>query len=317
MCMQQKGLFVVLLRLCVQRGHGARVAHGEGGSDGTTNSRHDCASNVSGPFYVGAMTDQLADFDRRSMRFGDATYDVYVAGSGPAVVVFPEIPGLTPDVADFARRVVQAGFTAYVASLFGVPGKPFSNAYAGATLAKQCVRKEFLAFARSKRAPITSWMRSLVTRAHRECGGPGVGVVGMCFTGNFALGLAVDPAVLVPVMSQPSMPFAITKKHRSGLHVAPDDLAQVKRRTVDGDLCVIGLRFTADPLVPAERFERLRNELGDGFIGVEIDSTPGNEHGFTKNAHSVLTADYSTDSDHPTNQAMELVLDHFRQKLLP
>lgn len=250
------------------------------------------------------------------MRFGDASHDVYVAGQGPAIVVLPEIPGITPDVADFARRVVQAGFTVYVASLFGVPGQPFSNGYAMSTIAKQCVRKEFLAFARSKRAPITDWMRGLVTRAHGECGGPGVGVVGMCFTGNFALGLAVDPAVLVPVMSQPSMPFAVTKKHRSDLHVAPDDLAAVKRRAAEQDLCVIGLRFTADPLVPGERFERLRSEFGEAFIGVEIDSSPGNEHGFDKKAHSVLTAEYSSDQDNPTNQAMELVLDHFRQKLL-
>ena len=260
------------------------------------------------------MTDQLADFDRRPMRFGDSTYDVYVSGSGPAVVVFPEIPGITPDVADFGRRVIQAGFTVYVASLFGEAGRAFSGRYAATTLAKQCVRREFLAFARNKRAPITAWMRSLVTRAHRECGGPGVGVVGMCFTGNFALGLAVDPAVLVPVMSQPSMPLAITKKHRADLHVAPDDLAQIKRRTTD-DLCVIGFRFTADPLVPAERFERLRREFGDAFIGVEIDSSEANLHGFAKKAHSVLTAEYSPEPDHPTNQAMELVLDHFRQKL--
>lgn len=263
------------------------------------------------------MTDQLADFDQRSLRFGDSTYDVFVAGSGPAVVVFPEIPGITPSVADFARRVSAAGFTVYVASLFGVPGKPFSDGYAFTTIAKQCVRREFLALARSKRAPITDWMRELVTYAHAEAGGSGVGVVGMCFTGNFALGLAVDPAVLVPVLSQPSLPFAVSKNHRADLHVAPDDLATVKQRTADEDVCVIGLRFTADPLVPGERFERLRQEFGDAFIGVEIDSSAGNNHGFTKKSHSVLTTEYSSQPDHPTNQAMELVLDHFRKKLLP
>jgi len=155
-----------------------------------------------------------------------------------------------------------------------------------------------------------------VTMAHAECGGPGVGVVGMCFTGNFALGLAVDPVVLVPVMSQPSMPFSITKKHRSDLHVAPDDLAAVKKRTTDDDLCVIGLRFTHDMLVPGERFDRLRAEFGDAFIGVEIDSSKGNAHGFDRQAHSVLTAEYRDDPDHPTYQAHEMVLDHFRQKLL-
>ncbi len=263
------------------------------------------------------MTDQLADFDRRPTSFGGTSYDVYVSGSGPAVVILPEIPGITPQVADFARRVVAAGFTVWVPSLFGEPGKPLSNGYVVKTLAKQCVRREFLAFARSKRAPITDWMRDLVTHAHGECGGAGVGVVGMCFTGNFALGLAVDPAVLVPVMSQPSMPFGITKNHRRDLHVAPDDLAEVKRRTTDEELCVIGLRFTGDSMVPEARFERLHSEFGDAFIGIEIDSTKGNPYGYGPRTHSVLTTEYRSESEHPTNQAMELVLDHFREKLQP
>ena len=270
---------------------------------------------VGGSFYVGQVTDVLADFERRSLTFDDVTYDVFIAGSGPAVVVLPEIPGVTPDVADFGRRLMQAGYSVWVPSFFGTPGKPVTDGYAFATLAKSCVRSEFLAFARSKRAPITDWMRSLVSQAHEECGGNGVGVVGMCFTGNFALALAVDPAVLVPVMSQPSMPFGITKKHRSDLHVAPDDLHAVQQRIAHEDLCVLGLRFTGDPLVPGERFARLRDELGDGFIGVEIDSTKGNPYGYGKRTHSVLTTEYQPDPDHPTNQAFELVLDHFRQKL--
>lgn len=271
---------------------------------------------VGGSFYVGTVHDKLADFDLRPTSFNGQSYDVYVRGSGPAVVVLPEIPGITPEVADFGRRVSDAGFTVWVASLFGVPGREFSDRHAFTTLIKQCVRREFLAFARNKRAPITDWMRELVTLAHKECGGPGVGVVGMCFTGNFALGLAVDPAVLVPVLSQPSMPFAVTKKHRSDLHVAPDDLAAVKKRTADEDLCVIGLRFTKDILVPEERFVRLREEFGDAFIGVEIDSSKGNPHDFDRRAHSVLTAEYRTDPESPTHQAHEMVVDHFRRKLL-
>jgi len=243
-------------------------------------------------------------------------YDVYVAGSGPAVVVMPEIPGITPEVADFARRVVQAGFTAWMPSLFGTPGKPFTQGYALTSFAKQCVRKEFLAFARSQRAPITDFLRGLVAHAHNESGGSGVGVVGMCFTGGFALALAVAPAVLVPVMSQPALPVSPTKKHRRDLHVSPDDLATIKKRTTDDELCVIGLRFTGDPMVPAARFERLRQELGDAFIGVEIDSSKANPHGFTIRSHSVLTAEYSPEPDHPTNEAHEMVLEHFRKKLV-
>jgi len=271
---------------------------------------------VGGSFYVVKVHDDLADFTPRSLTFAGRAYDVYVAGNGPAIVVMPEIPGITPDVADFGRRVIEAGFTVWIPSLFGEPGKPRTEWHGLKTLVKQCVRKEFLAFARSQRAPVTDWLQQLVTHAHEQSGGPGVGVVGMCFTGNFALALAVDPVVKVPVMSQPSMPLSITKKHRSDLHVAPDDLAAVKRRTVDDDLCVIGLRFTHDKIVPAERFARLEQEFGDAFVGVQIDSSKGNEHGFGWRAHSVLTEEYRPAVDNPTSQAHELVLDHFRQKLL-
>lgn len=279
--------------------------------------RAECAVIVSGSFYVGTVTDTLADFEQRPMPFGGVTYDVFVAGNGPAIVVLPEIPGLTPDVLDCARRLVAAGFTVWVPSLFGTPGKPFSDLYAMTSLMKSCVRKEFLAFARGKRAPITDWMRSLVTHAHEQCGGPGVGVIGMCFTGGFALALAVDPAVLVPVLSQPALPIGPSKKSRRDLHVAPDDLAAIKKRTTDEGLCVIGLRFTKDFMVHSDRFDQLRQEFGDAFIGVEIDSGKGNPHGFGPRTHSVLTTEYSSEPDHPTNQAFELVLDHFRQKLLP
>ena len=64
-------------------------------------------------------------------------------------------------------------------------------------------------------------------QAHAECGGPGVGVVGMCFTGNFALAMAVDDVVLAPVLSQPSLPFAIGRARRGDVGVSDGDLATV------------------------------------------------------------------------------------------
>ena len=82
------------------------------------------------------------------------------------------------------------------------------------------------------------------------------------------------------------------------------------------DLTVLGLRFTGDPVVPAERFARLREELGDRFVGVEIDSSPGNPHGNPKAAHSVLTEHLVDEPGHPTRDALEQVLDLFRTRLL-
>ncbi|MCB0957901.1 MAG: dienelactone hydrolase family protein [Acidimicrobiales bacterium] len=242
---------------------------------------------------------------------------VFRAGSGPAVLVITEIPGITPSVAAFGRRVADAGFTAVLPSMFGTPGKPASAAYIAQSISWACVSKEFATWARNKTSPATAWARALARHEHERCGGPGVGVVGMCLTGNFALAMMVDPVVVAPVLSQPSLPFPLSAGHRRDLNLSPDDLATVKARCADDeDLCVLGLRFTGDKLAPPERFARLRDELGDAFVGVEIDSSKGNVHGISASAHSVLTDELVDEPGHPTRDALDQVLDLFRRRLL-
>jgi dienelactone hydrolase len=229
-------------------------------------------------------------------------------------MVISEIPGITPRVADFARRVVDEGFTAVMPHLFGDPGREPSAGYAVRSIAPACVSHEFAAFALRKASPVTVWLRALARSMHEELGGPGVGVVGMCFTGGFALAMMVDEAVLAPVLSQPSQPFPVTARHRRDLGISDADLARVKGRVADG-VCVLGLRFTGDRFVPAERFQRLREELGDGFVAVEIDSSPGNQWNIPKNAHSVLTEHLVDEPGHPTRDALDKVVQLFRDRL--
>ena len=158
------------------------------------------------------------------------------------------------------------------------------------------------------------WLRKLAAMEHERCGGPGVGVVGMCFTGGFALAMMVDDIVLAPVLSQPSLPFPLTKKFKADIGISDGDLARVKERTATGT-CLLGLRFTNDPFCFEERFETLRRELGDAFIAVEIDSAPGNPHGHPKKAHSVLTEHLVDQEGTPTRAALDQTLAFFREKL--
>lgn len=260
--------------------------------------------------------DHLSDFEVREFTHEGSTRDVYRKGEGPAVVVMAEIPGITPAVARFARRVVEAGLSVYLPHLFGEPGREPSAAYVARSIIPACVSREFKAFARGRTEPVSTWLRALARYAHEERGGPGVGVVGMCFTGGFALGMMVDDSVLAPVLSQPSLPIGFSRRKRADLHLSPEDLASVKERAEDDDICVLGLRFSHDRLSPPERFESLRRELGERFIGVEIDSGPGNPHGLSKTAHSVLTEELVEDPDHPTHQALQQVLDFFTERLL-
>lgn len=265
---------------------------------------------------VPAMATALEGFEKTTFTAEGKTRDVYRLGTGPAVLVIAEIPGITPKVCDFARRVADLGCTAVLPHLFGVPGKPPSPGYILQSIGPACVSREFAAFALRTASPVTVWLRALATEMHVECGGPGVGVVGMCFTGGFALAMAVDDVVLAPVLSQPSLPFPLTKAHRRDVGVSDQDLARVKERCEAEDLCVLGLRFTGDRAVPAERFQRLREALGDHFVAVEIDSSPGNPYGHPRMAHSVLTEHLIDEPGQPTHDALDQVLDLFRSKLL-
>jgi dienelactone hydrolase len=260
------------------------------------------------------MGDSLADFDLEPFTTAGKTKDVYRLGAGPAVIVIAEIPGITPRVADFARKVAVRGMTAVMPVLFGEPGKPPTTAYIASTLGRLCVSREFNKLALRQTTPVTSWLRALAAAEHERCGGPGVGVVGMCFTGGFALGMMVDDVVVAPVLSQPSVPFPVTKKHRGDVGISDSDLARVKERVAAGT-CVLGLRFSADRSSPPDRFETLRRELGDGFISVELDSSPGNPHGHPRLAHSVLTEHLDDREGTPTRAALDQVLTFFADRL--
>jgi dienelactone hydrolase len=258
----------------------------------------------------------LAGFEESSFQHDGKSRPLFRRGRGPGVVIVHEVPGITPAVAEFGRRVADAGFSAVLPQLFGTPGKDYSAGYILEGLARACISREFHVLAARRSSPIMDWLRALCRSVHAECGGPGVGFVGMCLTGNFALAAMLDEAVMAPVLSQPSLPFPLTSAQRHGLHVSDEELAAVRKRAAAG--CgVLGLRFTGDPMVPAARFERLRRELGPGFEAIEIDSTPGNAHGIPRTAHSVLTKDLVDREGHPTRAALDRVLALFRERLAP
>lgn len=245
-------------------------------------------------------TDVLEGWDVGEFTAADMTYPTYRRGSGPGVIVIHEIPGITPLVAKFANEVVDAGFTVVMPSVVGTPSKPPTGGYIAQSMAKVCIAKEFTTFALNQTSPIIAWLRALARSLHDEVGGPGVGAVGMCFSGGFALGMMVDDLMLAPVLSQPSLPFSIGKTRGADLNLSPDDAAAVAERAAQG--CqVLGLRFADDRLV-GERFASLQELLGDSFIAVELPSAK-------KSDHSVLT-------EQRDDASVERVIDFLKDKLL-
>ena len=257
----------------------------------------------------------LDGFESFSFEHEGSAREVFRRGQGPAVIVVHEIPGITPQVAAFGRRVADVGLTAVLPVLFGTPGKPLSTPYIAQQIALACIRREFTTFALGRSSPVVDWLRALCRRMHAECGGPGVGAIGMCLTGGYALSMMVEPAVTAPVLSQPSCPLPIFPARRAAIDASAEALSIARQRVKDG-VPVLGLRFTHDPACPPERFATLRRELGAGFEAIEIDSGPGNAHAIPKGAHSVLTTDLVDRPGHPTHQALERVLARFRERLL-
>ena len=253
----------------------------------------------------------LSDYTLTDFTAGPFTRPVYRRGTGPAVVVIHEIPGLHPQVIEFADRLVDGGMTVLCPSLFGTPGKPVTTGYALQQMfINVCIRREFATWHDGRSSPIVDWLRALAKSAHAESGGPGVGAVGMCFTGGFALAMMTEPSVIAPVLSQPSLPLR-GGKHGS-IDASPAEIACVKARLEAEDLTVMGLRYRGDAFVPDARFARYKREFGDRFDDVTLapeDARQGTGHP----PHSVLTIHLPTQG--PGKAAEIKVIDFFRHRL--
>ncbi|MGN6280658.1 dienelactone hydrolase family protein [Frateuria sp.] len=264
-----------------------------------------------------ASDDPLDDFLARSICLDGVTRRVYFSGAGPGVILMTEMPGISPHVARFARWVRLAGFTVYMPSLFGRDGAVTQTEEGLAIMRRACVSAEFRALAANAPSPVTQWLMSLARMAHKECGGNGVGAIGMCFTGNFALTMMLEPALLAPVLAQPSLPL----DDPGGIDSSPAELARIRARLERDDLSVLAYRFEGDRHCRAERFAAYRAALGERFVGRVLPDAAANPdplpffRDVVGSPHSVLTAHLIDAEGEPTLQARDEVLSFLRTRL--
>ncbi len=261
--------------------------------------------------------DPLDDFAKEEITFEGATKRVYRSGSGPAVIVMAEMPGISPHVARFARWVREAGFTVYMPSLFGRDGVIESAEEGLKVFRRACVSAEFRALGGNASSPVSTWLRALARVAHAACGGPGVGAVGMCFTGNFALGMMLEPSVRAPVLCQPALPFDAP----GGLEIAEDELGTIRARLERDDLTVEAYRFAGDRFCTAERFAAYAAALGDRFVphvlpdGAANPDPPPFFRDVVACPHSVVTAHLIDAAGEPTLAARDAIVAFLRARL--
>ena len=228
-----------------------------------------------------SMSQAPPGFEQQSP-IGDAI-PVFVAGQGRGVVLLHEGPGLTRECVELGRRL-SGEFRVYMPLLFGKPCQPPRLG----TLVRACISREINCLACGTSSPIANKLRALCQVAHKECGGPGVGVIGMCLTGGFTLTLMLEPSVIAPVLSQPSLPLPILGRYsprclKSSLGTDPDSLVKAAERNID----VLGLRFSEDWRCPPERFDSLGTLFKERFHVHPLASGQGTP--FPSSAHSVLT----------------------------
>ncbi|MCU1523889.1 MAG: dienelactone hydrolase [Microbacteriaceae bacterium] len=266
---------------------------------------------------TGAPKADLTGWIRSPVTGAGITYDCYEKGSGPGVVLIPEVPGITPEVLGLAEHLVEQGFTVVVPSPFGEPGRAGTVGYTVRVISRLCVSSEFRAFAANAHRPITDYLRAVAAELASRTPGPGVGVIGMCFTGGFALAAAVDDAVLASVVSQPAVPFPVSRARQIDPGMSAEEFDRVAQRADEGAVCALGLRFSEDSNAPRARFDTLKSRLGDAFEVIELDSSPGNPGGFSQRAHSVLTSELREVDGHPALVARERVVAFLRERLSP
>jgi dienelactone hydrolase len=254
----------------------------------------------------------FAGYEAFDFTDGPWTRRVWRKGSGPAVIVMHEMPNLNSLVLRFANRIAAQGMTVYCPSLFGEDGRTPTRANTlGQLVWSICVRREFNVWANGRSSPIVDWLRALARKAHADCGGRGVGAVGMCFTGGFALAMMTEPAVVAPVLSQPSLPLG--RKGAGRIDVSADEIACAKRRFEEEDLTLMALRFPSDGFVPDARFAMLKGTFGERCVTVELSDADANPKGPAA-PHSVLTWHLIDEPGSATKQVEDDVIAFFKHR---
>lgn len=232
----------------------------------------------------------------------EITHDVYSLGAqGPTVVIIQELPGIGPETIDLARRFSNEGFRVVLPHLFGPLGR---ISMLGNLARVMCMRREFNLMAKHKSSPVTDWLKALCRDQLDTKGSTAIGVIGMCLTGNFAISMMADEAILAGVASQPSLPIM----RPNDLHMSQQEIDRARGRLEEHGP-MLAMRFAGDKLCTAEKFTALAEAFNDDVERIRLIELPGP-------GHSVLTLDFAKRAE-VTEDAFTNVLEYFEDKLKP
>ena len=227
---------------------------------------------------------------------GDIERDVYRrAGRGPTVIVIHEMPTITEKTLRLGDLLWERGFSVALPLLLGTPSVAADGPMLRSGFVKLCTAREFEALRAGRTSPIVTWLRALVDHEHDPRRGPSVGILGMCFSGGFALATAMNPKVGAAVLGHPALPLPFWFDRLPDLGMTPADLDAVRQRVGEGQ-CLRTVRYAWDVKSPAARRDRLVCE----FPAIEHVEIPSRN----PNRHSVFGA--ALDADDRTPQGLAL-----------
>lgn len=252
------------------------------------------------------MPTQILDYHKSSFSARISTghtitHDIYARGEGKILVLIQELPGIGQETLALADKFVERGYKVILPHLFGPIGK---TSMVGNLFRVFCMRKEFRVFAKNESSPIIDWLKALCVRMKTDHNVPGVAVIGMCLTGNFAISLMAEDAVLAGFASQPAMPF----QTQNALHIS-DEAVEIIKTKLDKVGPMHCGRFEGDKLCTAQKFDLINRKFNtNGVERIKLHTLPGK-------GHSILTLDFVDETGHPTTQALKEVMDYFDKQL--
>ena len=256
------------------------------------------------------------DYERGSFAYGGIRHDVFRGDrAGPVVLLLHEMPSFSYRTVQLADRLQDEGYRVVMPLLFGgvrrKPAGPLVSAVTAgvdfaSSLVKVCVSWQFVALVQKRTSPITSWLIALARAEAAESGHGRVGVIGMCFSGGFALAAAIDPVVGVAVASQPATPFAwiplnLIPGQTRDVGLSDEDWTRLVERREADEVCVRTFRFSRDWKSPRQRVARIKDALAPDETFDCIPSTK-------RNAHAVLTDATDVPMDPDTADRLDEVI---------
>lgn len=244
---------------------------------------------------------ELRKFSSDAMGGNSVEFDIYEKGEGPIIIILQELPGIDQETIKFADKMVAYGFRVVMPHLFGPLGK---FAIAGNLVRLFCIRREFNLFAKKQTSPIVAWLKALCRDAQQRYNVKGVGVIGMCLTGNFAISLMADDSVLASVASQPSLPMFSQKS----LHMSDQDVSQISER-LDEHGPMLSYRFAGDVLCTAAKFDAIDGAFNRDKERIKLTTVHGNKH-------AMLTAHFINEEGSSTQKVLDEIVAYFSKKLV-